>query len=157
MEQSMCRLSWADLLIQDFTPEDCQRWLAPWSGFVGGPVGPEFLNKFGSWFLRRPEGRVEMLNVLTGAVEEMAKSYEEFVPLVNDQRWQETYLLSELVYQLHQRGTIPGVGQCYALAPHPALCGPNPANGEQVDPRFVMVMEIGLWQSLCAQAVRATR
>ena len=33
-------------------------------------------------------------------------------------------------------------GQCYALAPHPAIGGPNPANGERVDPRLVKYMDI---------------
>jgi hypothetical protein len=33
--------------------------------------------------------------------------------------------------------------------------GENPTNGQQVDPRFVMVMDIPIWQSLCAQLFRA--
>jgi hypothetical protein len=147
----MSRLTWSDLLIQDISPDDCRRWLEPWSWLIEGHFAPEFLNKFGSWFLRRPEGHVEMLDVFTGRVEKVADSNEEFVGLVNEGWWQEVYLLSELVYELHQRGIIPGPGQCYALAPHPAVGGPNPANGEKVDARFVMVMDIPAWQSLCSQ------
>jgi hypothetical protein len=64
------------------------------------------------------------------------------------------YLLSELVYRLHEAGKVPGPGQCYALAPHPALGGPNPMLDEAIDLRFVMIMDIGVWESLCAQAVR---
>jgi hypothetical protein len=151
----MSRLTWADLLVQ-IDPVTCQRWLEPWSRVVSGQIAPEFLNKFGSWFFRRPEGHVEMLNVLTGKVEKIADSYDEFIGVVNEQWWQEVYLLSELVYELHQVGKVPEPGQCYALAPHPALGSPNPANGEPVDPRFVTVMDIGLWQSLCADALGAT-
>jgi hypothetical protein len=117
-------------------------------------LAPEFLTKFGSWFLRRPEGHVEMLDVLTGTIGKVADTHEEFVRLVNEPVWQEAYLLSELVNELHQHGTVPGPGRCYALAPHPALGGPNPANGEWVDPRFVMLMDIGLWQTVCAQALQ---
>jgi hypothetical protein len=73
------RLTWADLLIEGITPEDFQRWLGEWAGLVSGQVAPAFLNKFGSWFLRRPEGQVEMLDVFTGAVERMADTYQEFV------------------------------------------------------------------------------
>jgi hypothetical protein len=147
----MSRLTWDDLVIRDIAPDDCQQWLAPWSWLVDGRLAVEFLNKFGSWFIRRPEGHVEVLDVLRGTIEQIADSYEAFIRLVNEQWWQEDYLLSESVYALHQQGIIPGTGQCYALAPHPALGGPNPANGEQIDHRFVMVMDIPVWQSLCAE------
>jgi hypothetical protein len=147
----MPRLTGDDLLIRGFTPEECQHWLEPWSWLLGGRLAPEFLNKFGSWFFRRPEGNVDMLDVLTGTVEKVADSYEEFIGLVNEQWWQEVYLLSDVVYELHQNSTIPGPGQCYALTPHPALGGPNPSAGERIDLRFVMVMDINLWQSLCAR------
>jgi hypothetical protein len=62
---------------------------------VGGRLAPEFLNKFGSWFLRRPEGHVEMLDVLTGTIDKVANSYEEFIGLVNEPGWQEVYLLRQ--------------------------------------------------------------
>ena len=95
-----------------------------------------------------------MLDVLTGTIERMADSYEAFLAEVNQQWWQETYLLSELVFKLHEAGKVAGPGQCYALAPHPMLGSPNPMLDQPVDPRFIMVMDIGVWQSLCAQAVR---
>jgi hypothetical protein len=147
----MSRLTWDDLLVRDFGPDECRAWLAPWSWLVGGRLAPEFLNKFGSWFLRRPEGHVEMLDVLTGTLDKVADSYEEFIALVNEPWWQEVYLLSEWVYELHQQGTVPGSGQCYALVPHPAIGGPNPATDDRIDPQFVMVMDIAVWQSLCSQ------
>jgi hypothetical protein len=95
-----------------------------------------------------------MLDVFTGAVERVADSYEAVLAEVNQQWWQEVYLLSELVFKLHEAGKVPGPKQCYALAPHPALGGPSPMLDQTVDPRFVMVMDIGLWQSLCVQAIR---
>jgi hypothetical protein len=149
----MSRLTWPDLLIEDITPEQFRHWLAPWAGTVVGRVGPAFANKFGFLFLRRPEGPVEMLDVFTGQLTQVADTYGAFVREVNEQWWQEVYLLSEVVYQLHQAGKVPGPGQCYALCPHPALGSPNPANGEAIDPRFVMVMDMTVWQSLCAQAL----
>jgi hypothetical protein len=148
------QLTWADLLIEDITHEDFQRWIEPWVGFIDGLIAPAFMSKFGTWFLRRKERHVEMLDVFTGTVERMADSYEAFIAEVNEQRWQEVYLLSELVFRLHQEGKVPGPCQCYALAPHPALGGPNPMLDQPIDPKFVMVMDIGLWQSLCARSVR---
>ena len=147
----MSRLSWADLLIEDITPDQFREWIAPWEGTVTGTIAPAFLSKFGFWFLRRPEGHVEMLDVFTGHLHRAADSYEEFIRDVNQSWWQEVYLLSELVLHLHDSGKVPGPGQCYALAPHPALGGPNPANGAAVDPRFVLVVDVVVCQSICAQ------
>lgn len=147
----MSRLTWDDLLIQNITPEQFSDWIAPWTGVVTGQVAPAFLNKFGSWFLRRPEGHVEMLDVFSGKLDRIADSYDDFVREVNEQWWQETYLFSETIYQLHQVDMRPGPAQCFALAPHPALGGPSPALGDAIDPKFVMVMNVELWQSLCAQ------
>jgi hypothetical protein len=140
-------------VIGDISPADCQQWLLPWSPVVGGRVAPAFMSKFGTWFLRRPEGHVEMLDVFTGEVSRLADTYEDFVAEANDPSWQEVYLISELVFRFHQEGRVAGPGQCYALALHPALGGPNPLAGDPVDTRFVQVMDIGLWQNLCVQFV----
>jgi hypothetical protein len=94
-----------------------------------------------------------MLDVFTGQVSRVADNYDAFAAEVNDRAWQEVYLLSELVFKLHQEGKVAGTGQCYALVPHPAVGGPNPLAGDAVDTRFVMVMDIGVWQHLCVQSV----
>jgi hypothetical protein len=146
-------LTWTDLIVDDIRPDQFREWLAPWTGLVTGRVAPAFLTKFGSWFLRRPDGSVEFLDAFTGSLSRAADSYESFGLSVNQQVWQERYLLSELVYQLHCVGKIPGAGQCYALAPHPGFGGPNPSNGDAVDPQFVQILDIGVWQSICAQAL----
>ncbi len=86
-------------------------------------------------------------------LERLADTYEEFIREVNEPWWQEAFLLSELVYRLHEAGKIPGPGQCYALAPHPALGGRNPASGEAVDLDFVLVTDISVWQFICAQSL----
>lgn len=148
----MSRLDWSDLLIADITPDEFRDWIAPWSGIVTGRVAPAFLNKFGFWFLRRPEGPVDVLDVFTGELHQAAETYEDFIRDVNEQWWQEVYLLSEQVFELHGAGKVPGPGECYAL-PHPAWGGPNPVNGEKIDPQFVTVMSVRAWQSICAQAL----
>jgi Domain of unknown function (DUF1851) len=150
----MTKLAWDDLLIEVIEPREWMKWFGLWSWAINGRVAPAFLNKFGSLFLRRADGQVEMLDVFSGTVAHLADRYEDFVTLVNQQEWQQTYLLSESVNSLHEAGKVPGPGQCYALAPHPALGGPNPANGDRLDPRFVLIMDIGVWQSLCVQSLR---
>lgn len=150
-------LTWADLVIDNIAPDDFQRWLLPWSPVLNGRVAPVFMSKFGTWFLRRAEGQVEMLDVFTGEISRVAESYEAFVAEVNDRPWQEVYLLSELVFRLHAEGKIAGPSECYALAPHPAIGGPNPLAGDPVAPQFVLVMEIGVWQRLCVQLVLGPR
>src|SRR5262245_39231648 len=152
-EGKLMALTWDDLIIEEISPQQFQQWIEPWIRIIAGRVAPAFLSKFGTWFLRRPEGYVEMLDVFTGTVHRVADSYEDFLAEVNQQWWQEVYLLSELVLHLHEAGKVPGPGQCYALAPHPALGGPNPLNGDAVDPRFVMLMEVFVWQEICWQAV----
>ena len=147
------KLTWDDLLIQDVGEADFARWMQNWSGVISGHIAPAFLNKFGVWFLRRPDGAVDMLDVFAGEVERVAPSYEAFIANVNDRPWQEIYLLSRHVLALHQVGKIPAPGECYAIAPHPALGGPNPLAGDAVDPQLVMTMPIGAWQSICAQVV----
>jgi hypothetical protein len=82
-----------------------------------------------------------------GQVQQATENYEVFVREVNEPWWQDVYLLSELVLQLHDAGKVPGPGQCYALIPHPALGGPNPTNGETIDSRFVQ-----LWTRWCGSA-----
>ena len=149
----MTRLTWDDLLVQDITAEQFCYWLSPWAGVVSGRMAPAFMSKFGSWFLRRPEGHVEMLDVLTGQVERIADNYDDFMREVNETWWHETYLFSKLVFELHQVGKVPGVGQCYALAPHPALGGPNPNVGDAIDTKYVMVTDVVVWQSICAQSL----
>jgi hypothetical protein len=147
------KLTWQDLLIEDHEPDDLATLLSPWSFLLHERVSPIFVTKFGSWFLRRPTGEVVVLDVLKGEVRTVAKTFEAFQTRVNSVEWHEQNLFSPLVYQLHQAGKIPRSGECYAIVPHPALGGPNPAAGDVVDPARVMVMSLRLWQSLCRQSL----
>jgi hypothetical protein len=138
------KLTWDDLLIQGIPESDARIWLGFWSGMVRGKVAPVFMSKFGDWFLRRPDGGTDELSVIEGTYQSVASTPEEFAALVNTPVWQEEHLLSRQVLQLHEREIIPGVRQCYAFAPHPTLLG-------RIDLDRVMLMEIGVWQHICAQ------
>ena len=131
------KLTWDDLLIQKFSEPDVRTWLGYWSGMVGGRVSPVFMSKFGDWFLRRPDGGTDELSVIEGTYSSVASTPEEFTQLLNTQEWQEQHLLSFQVAQLHERGIIPAVGQCYAFTPHPGLIG-------RIDIERVMLMDIGV-------------
>ena len=138
------QLTWDDLLIQNVSPDDAAAWIAEWSALVSGRFFPVFLSKFGDWFLRRPDGTTELLDVLEGTLTTIASTPTEFDAMVNEVQWQEEHLLSWLVYQLHEDGKIPRSGQCYGFAPHPQL-------GGQIDRRNVMILDTIVCQSICSQ------
>ena len=138
------KLTWDDLLIQDISESNAKTWLGYWSHLVTGRVAPLFMSKFGDWFLRRPDGATDELSVIEGTYSTVASTPEEFSSLVNSQNWQEDHLLSLQVFQLHERGIIPLPDQCYAFAPHPIFSG-------RIDIAHVMLMDIGVWQNICAQ------
>jgi hypothetical protein len=149
-KQSMPRqLTWDDLVIQNISAADGRAWLDSWSGVIKGKVAPVFMSKFGDWFLRRPDGSTDELSVIELTCETIARTPEEFVALVNSRVWQEVHLLSLIVYNLHERGIIPKPGQCYGFAPHPIWSG-------KVDIERVMLMDIGVWQHICAEEFRRT-
>jgi hypothetical protein len=144
------KLTWDDLLIQNISPADGRTWLGYWSSLVGGRVAPVFMSKFGDWFLRRPDGGTDELSVIEGTYAPVASTPEDFNALVNTQAWQEEHLLSFQVAQLHERGIVPGAGQCYAFAPHPAFLG-------RIDVDRVTLMDIAVWQHICAQHFNSTK
>ncbi len=138
------KLTWDDLLIQKFHEPDTWKWLGYWSGKVDGQVAPVFMSKFGDWFLRRPDGSTDELSIIEGTYSKIASTPEEFTRLVNTQVWQEQHLLSRLIAQLYERGMIPPDGKCYGFAPHPALIG-------RIDIGRATLMNIEVWQWICAQ------
>src|ERR1700759_1807699 len=117
------KLTWDDLIIQNISMEDAQRWIEPWSAHLEGQFAPMCMSKFGDWFLRRPDGSTDELSVIEGTLQRVALTPEEFMANVDRVDWQEEHLLSFHVAQLHERGLIPGAGECYGFAPHPILTG----------------------------------
>ena len=139
-------LGWNDLLFRNLVPHQCKRSLAHWSGLITGRVLPLYMSKFGDWFLRRPDGSTSELSVIEGTYSKIASTPDEFTALVNSPEWQEDHLHSLLVYQLHERQTIPLEGQCYGFVPHPRLSG-------RIDVNQAIIVEIGAWQAICAATV----
>jgi len=140
------RLTWNDLLVQNISESNAREWLGCWQGVIKNKVAPLFMSKFGDWFLRHPDGSTHELSVIEGTYSTIASTPEEFGSLVNSATWQEEHLMSLVVQQLHERKMVPQEGQCYAFAPHPVLAG-----GIDID--RAMLMDIGVWQHICAQTV----
>jgi hypothetical protein len=150
-------LGWPDLLIEGRPVAEFLAWLEPWQWCVSGKFTPICLSRFGCWFLMRPDGTVEMLDVFFGHVEEVAGSVAELKAAVDDPAWQAAYLLSDFVYRLHGAGKFASGISCYALAPHPAVGGPDPWGSTPLETDAVMVMDAPGWQALCSQFVLASR
>jgi hypothetical protein len=140
-------LTWADLLIEDVDHERASSWLDDWSWLVTGPFTPVCLSRFGDWFLRRPDGRLEMLDVLAGTLSTVARSTREFEDRVNDPGWRDEYLFASLIRELHARDKVPGPDECYAIVPHPEF-------GGRYEPDCVLIVDLGLWQTICAHSFR---
>ncbi len=141
------RLTWADLLIEDFDREEATALRGLWDWLVGGEAEPVFFSRFGDWFLRRPDGRTQMLDVLEGTLATVAGSPAEFEDRVNDPGWRDEHLLPALIAELHRRDKVPGPGQCYAVIPHPR-------DGGRFEPEFILVADLPLWQAICAHSAR---
>lgn len=140
-------LSWDDLLIQNISAADAEKWLGYWADWDVGTVAPVFMSKFGDWFLRRPDGSTHELSVIEGTFHQLASTPEEFVEMVNDPEWQTVHLLASHVALLHERGLVPGPGQCYGFTPHPTASG-------RIDLEQVQLFDIEVWQGICAQVGR---
>lgn len=146
------KLAWADLMIQDADPSELSACLAPWGFLLRGQVAPVFLNRFGSWFLRRPDDSVDMLDVLDGTVTRLAPTFTDFASLVNSVEWQEAHLLSRQVFALHEAGKVASATRCYAV-PHPAYGFPDPRVEGGLNLERVQLTDLVVWQSLCRQAL----
>jgi hypothetical protein len=79
-------------------------------------------------------------------------TYDEFTAFLNTVEWQEEYLLSRQVFALHEAGLIASGTECYAV-PHPGQGFPDPRAEGGLNPRFVRVLDLKVWQSICRQAV----
>src|SRR5580692_2658010 len=140
------RLTWNDLLIQKISEANGRDWLSCWQEVIRGKVAPIFMSKFGDWFLQLPDGKINELSVIEGTYKTIAFSQNKFSTLVNSPKWQEEHLMSLIVQQLYERNLVPGDEQCYAFAPHPILTG-------RIDIDHAMLMDISVWQHICAQTV----
>jgi len=143
------KLTWDDLLIE--APDLDSGILAQgWSWLVKGEFRAIAASKFGDWFLERPNGAIQMLDAVEGTLKEVASSYSEFQELINTREKQEEWLLSELVFTLHEKNVVPSRGECYSFK-LPLVLG-GKAESDNVE-----VCDFRLWVSICGQIHEQTR
>ena len=141
------KFTWEDLIVDNVTPEEASAWLAPWDWLVSGRVYPVFLSRFGNWFLRRPDGATDLLDVHEGIIERVAPTPEAFDAAVNTLDWQEQFLYSALVMRYRRQGVVARDRDAIAFAPHPALV-------QSIDACRPMLIHMNAWQAICGQTLR---
>jgi T6SS immunity protein Tdi1, C-terminal len=139
----MTKLTWDDLLTEN-PATDVATLFDDWQWLLKDEFRPLAWSKFGDCFLERRDGSVEMLDVVDGTVRKLAASRDEFYSLINMQENQEEWLMSLLVFDLHERELVPKPGECYAFTIHPLLGGKLVADN-------VMVMSLRVWCSMSGQ------
>jgi len=152
----------SDLLIDAAAHPEVADWFAVWDtilprGVAGELREPLFASRFGTLFYARPDGTCFMLDVFFGDVQELAPDIATLAEFVSNPAWQETYLLAASVRALAATGIFARGTECYAIAPHPAVGGPDPWAEEVLDPAAIMVLEGGPWQGLCVDFLRRAR
>ncbi|MBP9144844.1 MAG: hypothetical protein KBF21_03175 [Thermoanaerobaculia bacterium] len=151
-----------DLLIDAAAHPEIADWFAVWDtilprGLAGERREPLFASRFGTLFYARQDGTCCMLDVFFGDVQELAPDSATLAGFAANPAWQETYLLAASVRALHAAGVVARGTECYAIAPHPAVGGPDPWAEDRLDPAAIMVLEGGPWQALCVDFLRRAR
>ncbi len=154
--------AFSDLLIDADAYPEIADWFAVWdailpAGLAGEPRTPLFASRFGTLFYARPDGSCHMLDVFFGEVQELAPDAATLALFLREPAWQETYLLAASVRALAAAGTVAHGTECYAIAPHPAVGGPDPWAETVLDPAAIMVLEGARWQEQCVDFLRRAR
>jgi hypothetical protein len=137
-------------------------WFAVWekllpAGLAGEARRALFASRFGTLFFARPDGTCHMLDVFFGEVQEVAPDRATLEEFAQDSAWRETYLLAASVRALRSAGVVASGTECYAIAPHPAVGGPDPWAEAVLDTAAIMVLEGGRWQEQCVEFLRISR
>lgn len=152
----------ADLLIDAAAHPEIADWFAVWDTVLPAPFAgetrvPLFASRFGTLFYARPDGSCHMLDVFFGEVQELAPDIATLAQFLREPSWQETYLLAASVRALAAAGTVARGTECYAIAPHPAVGGPDPWAEAVLEPAAIMVLEGARWQEQCVDFLRRAR
>lgn len=154
--------AYADLLIDAAEHPEIADWWAVWERLLPAPLVASkptllFASRFGTLFFTRPGAGCQMLDVFFGEVQELAPDRETLGEFLAEPTWRETYLLAATVRALAASGVVARGTECYAIAPHPAVGGPDPWAEAVLDPAAIMVLEGARWQEQCGQFLRQAR
>src|ERR1700694_514446 len=101
-----------DLTI-DLAALDTQDLLRDWRWCVPANYRPVQMTKFGDWFFVDPQGRVHMLNIIEGTLQEVAPSLADYNALKNTADKHTEWFLDGFVFRCVGAGLTIGVAQCY--------------------------------------------
>lgn len=111
------------------------------------PVG---MTIFGDWFFEAWDGRVYFLDLVSGALEEIAESRSEFLDRrglpANLDRW----YMADLALLCLENGLVPAEGQCLGFKVPPVL-------GGELDLENIEVCGLAVHQSLMGQLHRQVK
>jgi hypothetical protein len=151
-----------DLAIDAGKHPEIDLWFAAWESLLprslaGEPRTVLFASRFGTLFFSRLDGSCHMLDVFFGEVQEIAPDAVALGEFLREPSWLETYLLAASVRELVAAGVVARGTECYAIAPHPAVGGPDPWAEPVLSPASIMVLEGARWQEQCVDFLRRAR
>jgi hypothetical protein len=109
-----------------FRPADAQlagHVLSAWKWLFRKDYSVIGTSVFGDVFLKDNHGLIDMLDLVSGEVKQVAYCVEEFEYELNGESARREWLMEPLVRKLITSGLRAGVGECYAFKTPPALGG----------------------------------
>ena len=138
-----------DLTI-DLSALDVQDLLSDWRWCVPADYTPVQMTKFGDWFFADPQGRVHMLDIIEGNLQEVAPSLTDYNALKNTADKHTEGFLDGFVFRCVGGGLTLGPGQCYGWRLHPLI-------GGKFEFQNIQVFSLRVYQSLMGQITRQCR
>lgn len=118
----MGKLTWDNITIP-FTNLDLINLYSQWDWLLVDTFKPILMSTFGDLFFSKKDNRVYFLDTLTGSVELISNSINEFETFINNIKNQEKYLQSILVQLLREKNMVLDKAQCYYHKVPPILGG----------------------------------
>lgn len=140
----MTVITWDDLFNQP-APEEIERIFDMWPTMITVSVMPIGMSAFGHLFFQKLEGDVFVLDTFKLQVRHVAHNASEFIHQMNDVRWQEKNLHSNLVLELKEKGIVRPSHQVFGFIPHPHYT----SGRIQLDQ--TQLLDPWAWHSLCSQ------
>ena len=138
-----------DLTI-DLSALDVQDLLSDWRWCVPADYTPIQMTKFGDWFFADPQGRVHMLDIIEGTLQEVAPSLTAYNTLKNTADKHTEWFLDGFVFRCVGAGLVLGPTQCYGWRLHPLI-------GGKFEFENIQVFSLSVYQSLMGQITRQCR
>ena len=109
-------------LLTDVSAIDSAAALADWAWLLKGSFRPLALTRFCDWFIERPDGSVEFLDMLEGTLRRIAPSLAEWHAMLDTIEGREL-LLAEMVELMYEKGAVLRPGECFGYRVPPIAGG----------------------------------